>query len=149
MSLTNILLGITVLFFLILIIKNTLAKRFNKKICVICVSVFLTWLFLLILYYMNFYENTIILSILIGQSTLGIFYLFEKISRKEFTVFRLPFLLTLILIATSLIKIQEDLFYSIIFIMILWATFTLFYFYRQNNKINKFVNKIIECCKKW
>src|SRR3989344_312892 len=127
MSLTNILLGITVLFFLILIIKNTLAKRFNKKICVICVSVFLTWLFLLILYYMNFYENTIILSILIGQSTLGIFYLFEKISRKEFTVFRLPFLLTLILIATSLIKIQEDLFYSIIFIALLWATFTLFY----------------------
>jgi len=149
MSLTNILLGITVLFFLILIIKNTLAKRFNKKICVICVSVFLTWLFLLILYYMNFYENTIILSILIGQSTLGIFYLFEKISRKEFTVFRLPFLLTLILIATSLIKIQEDLFYSIIFIMILWATFTLFYVYRKNKKINKFVNKIIECCRNW
>lgn len=141
---TIILIGIVVLFFILLALKNI----FNiKKICVICVSVSLMWIVLLILYFLKIFNDKIIIAILMGHTSLGIFYIWEKKVRKNALIFRLPLLLTFIFIIYSVLESFK--FDSLIFIIALWVLFFIIYLFRTKKSIGKFVNKIIECCKKW
>lgn len=143
-TITTVLIGISLLFFLLLIIKSI----FNiKKICAICLSVSLTWISLLALYYLGIFNDKIIIAILMGHTSLGIFYLWEKKVKKRFLLFRLPYLLTsLILIYYVLNGFSLN---SLIFMVALWVLFFIVYLFRTKNSVNKFVNKLIECCKKW
>ncbi|MEK6886336.1 MAG: hypothetical protein AABW88_00740 [Nanoarchaeota archaeon] len=138
-----------VLFFILLIIKEIFWKIIKKDFCAICASVSLTWIGLLVLYWSNLFNNTVILALLIGESIVGTFYLVEAKVRKEFTLFRLPFLLTLIVIGYSLIEIPSDLRKIIIFIIILWMIFIFAHLYRNNGSISSFIKKIVECCRRW
>ena len=86
------------------------------------------------------------------ESVLGLFYVVEKNVRKEFTLFRLPFLLSLIFFVYSAItfmKSSNEFLKSVLFLTGLWGVFLLVYFYRANKSMSVFVNKIVECCKKW
>src|SRR3989338_7177930 len=86
-NLILVLIVITGLFFLFLILRN-----FSKKICVICLSVSLTWVVLLSLYFLDIFTDKTLIAILMGQTSLGLFYLFyDKLS-----VFKLPFILTFV-----------------------------------------------------
>ena len=134
------LIAITALFFLFLIIRNI----FNSKnMCAICASVFLTWIVLLSLYFSNIFPDKTIIAILMGQTSLGLFYLFYE----KLNIFKIPFLLTLItLVYFVLEKFSLD---SIYFLTALWAFFFIIYLFKSNKKINVFANKMIERCKKW
>ncbi len=145
----NILIGITVLFFILLVFKQFLPKKKKDKFCVICASISLTWITLLVLYYIKLFDNLIILSILIGTSITGIYYLVESKVNKRMKVFRLPFILTLIFIGYNLINGFYKELNVWILLLILWLLFIFFYIYSGNKKINLFVNKLVECCKKW
>jgi len=137
---TWIFIGITLLFFLILALKNILNL---KKICVICFSITLMWITLLTLYFLDIFTDKIIIAILMGHTSLGLFYILEKKIKKNFLLFRLPYLLTSI----SLVYFILNGFITSIlyFILGLWLLFTLIYLL----KFNKLTKKIIECCKKW
>ncbi len=148
MGIFNILLIITGMFFLLLIIKELFKDNTKKKICVICLAVSLTWVMLLILYFLNIFDNNVILALLMGETVLGVYYLAESKVKEELKIFRLPFLLTLTLAAYSVI-VYEDLIKSAILILLLWGFFTVIYVYRKNSSLNRFVKKIIECCKRW
>ena len=135
-----ILIGITVLFFVLLILKNIFDL---KKACAICLSVSLAWIALLILYFLSIFTDKIIIAILMGHTSLGIYYLLEKKVKRRFLLFRLPYLLTSILAIYSIF----NGFYinSLYFIFGLWILFSIVYLF----KFNKFTKKIIECCKRW
>ena len=141
-----LILGITVLFFLLLIIKGLFKK---KNFCVICVSVSITWIIAFVLYKLNLFDNNLIIGILMGQSIYGIFYTIENKVKDELKLFRLPFLITLIILGYSLIIIPDDLIKSLILLGILWLIFIIIYFYRNNQNVNGFMKKIVECCKRW
>jgi len=152
--------GIIVFFILFLILKELLPKMIKKKFCVICASVFTTWVILLILFWLGIFTNKTIIALLIGQSILGIFYLAEKKADEKLKLFRLPFLLTLIFSAYLLLEKSDFILTIISMLLILWAFFLLLYFYKsrrndnekKDNKqslINSFIKKIIECCKNW
>lgn len=141
-----ILAGIAVLFFILLFIKSLLNYKLQEKFCVICTAVTLTWFVLLILYWLNIFKNPVIIALLIGQTILAIYYILDKNEGLNF--FRLPFLLSLIFVAYSLIRIPDEV-NSIGLLAVLWTLFILIYFYRNNKNLNSFVNKIIECCKRW
>lgn len=130
-----ILAGITVLFFIFLITKNSTRKNF----CVICVSVSLAWIALLLLYLMDIFADKLAIAILMGHTSLGLFYLlYEKLG-----LFKLPFLLTTISI---IYFIFEGIIMEALYLLIgIWAAF--FIFYLINNK--SFSKKIIECCRRW
>jgi hypothetical protein len=130
--------GITILFFLFLILRN-----FSKKICAICLSVSLTWIVLLSLYFLGIFTDKIIIAILMGMSALGLFYMFyEKLS-----VFKLPFILTLIFVIYSILEsFKVD---SLYLLIILWIFFFIVYIFRKNPSLKYGINKLIECCKKW
>jgi len=141
-----ILSGIIVIFFIFLISKELLNKKLKEKFCVICTSVTLTWVGLLILYFLNLFNDRILIGILMGHTSLGLFYIFESNVKKELKTFRLPLLLSFI---SSIYFILEGFDQISFFILIgLWIVFGLIYLFR-NSKLNSFVNKLIACCRNW
>src|SRR3989344_8339597 len=146
MNLFNVLLLITILFFILLLIKSVFKKN---KICVICASVFISWVFFLILYWKGKFLDKTIIAILIGESTLGVFYLIESKTKEEFKVFLLPALLTLILIGYGLIEGFNYSSRDLYLLVIIWILFFIIYSFKYKGKLGKLARKIIECCKKW
>ncbi len=148
MALLYTLYGITALFFLILLARVFMPDKKSKKICSICAATTITWVFLLILFYLKKFNDIIIVAMLIGMTLLGIFYTFEKKARKELTFFRLPLFLTLVVFGYFILTFDKII-NEIILIIIVWLVFVLIYYYKETPKFNSFVNKVIECCKKW
>ena len=136
--------GITGLFFILLAIKNLLKW---KKFCTLCAAISLTWLILLLLSFTKIFQDKIIIAILMGHTSLGLFYLWEKKVREKFKIFRLPLLLTFIFIIYTILENFE--FNSLLFILGLWWIFYLIYLFRNNKGFNTFTKKLIECCKNW
>ncbi|MEK6812122.1 MAG: hypothetical protein AABX76_01040, partial [Nanoarchaeota archaeon] len=84
---TIILTGISALFFMLLALKNL----FNiKKVCIICASVSLTWIVLLTFYLLKIFTDKTIIAILMGQTSLALFYIWEKKVKNKVRLFRLP-----------------------------------------------------------
>ncbi len=132
--------GIIALFLILLIIKSI----FNiKKICAICLSVTIGWIILLIFYFLGIFTDKIIIAILMGHTSLGIYYILEKKMKKDILIFRLPYLLTSIFIIYTLL--ENFNINNLFFILALWALFFIIYLF----KFNKLAKKLIECCKKW
>jgi hypothetical protein len=142
-------LAITVLFLVFIVLKRFIEKLLGMEFCGICAAVFCTWFTLLMLYWNGVFDDKVILAMLIGESTLGIFYLAEKKASEGFKLFRLPFLLTLIFIGYSVINASGDVFDVVIMLMVLWTIFVLLYIYKNNPKVGFFANKVIKCCMDW
>lgn len=142
-NLTLTLLGITSLFVIMLILKETLPKKLKDRFCVICVSVSLTWIILLGLFFTEIFADKTIIAMLMGMSATGLFYLFyEKLS-----IFKLPLLLTFIFIIY--IILENFILESLYFLVTIWALFTVIYLFRKDSRLKSQVNKLIECCRKW
>ena len=141
-----VVLGISILFFIFLGIKELISKNSKKEFCVICLSVFLTWVLLLILNLLDLFQNKLLIAILIGESTLGFFYLInQKFSSMKF--FKLPLILTLIVFGYTLL---EGINYEIgvlIFLGVLWVLFYLVFLFRKKKEFRGFANKLVECCR--
>jgi len=140
-----VLVGIVVLFFLLL-----WAKRFSNKIlCVICGAVTLTWAVLLVLYWKGIFSDIVIISILVGESSLAIYYLFDARAKEEWKFFRLPFLLSLITLSYFLITFS-NIVQSLFFLAGLWVVFLIIYAFRYKSVVvESFMSSVMECCKKW
>lgn len=143
-SILLIFIGIILLFFIVLAIKKPIEKKVKKKICAICIAISLTWISLLILYWLNLFNNAILLALLMGHTSLALYYIAEE-KLKAFTFFRLPFLLSLIAIfyflASKIFSLS-----LILLLLALWFLFGIIFAYKTNPKINKFVKKVVECC---
>ena len=98
MNLQLVIYLITGLFFLLLIIKSFI-KKTTEKICAICLAFAITWIVIWILRWKGYFPDGTFIGILMGMTILGIFYTLEKSVKKELTLFRLPFLLTLVFLA--------------------------------------------------
>lgn len=144
-SLQLALMLIVSLFIFFLILKQLLRGRIKEEFCVLCASVSVTWVLLLVLFWLEKFEDKVLIALLMGQSALGVFYLADHKISDNYKVFRLPFLLTLIVAAYSLINSPKSLY--IIVLAPLWALFGVIYLYRSNVKVNSLVKKLIECCK--
>src|SRR3989338_1721643 len=137
--------SITALFVLFLVGKTMVKKEF----CAVCAAVSVTWIGLLILYYIGSFSDTTLIAILLGQTVVGIFYVVEKKVPSSLTVFRLPFLLTLTVLGYFLLSVPEGYGKVMVFLLFLWIFFIGLYVYNRNKVVNKLVRKIIDCCKKW
>src|SRR3989344_1381994 len=88
--------------------------------------------------------NVLIISLLIGMSITGIYYFIERKigKRNKFKMFRLPFILTLVIFAYYVLTL-ENIFKEALIIAGLWLVFIFIYFYNNS----KFIKKLLECCK--
>ncbi len=129
------------IFFILAFILNLILK---KNFCLVCASIFLTWLFFLILHYLGYFQNKIILALLIGGTISGIFNLLKT----KLNVFKLPFILTLFAFGYFLL-VQKINFYILSFLIFLWLIFSLIFIISKNQNLKESLNKILECCKNW
>ncbi|MDH3309941.1 MAG: hypothetical protein OEM48_07050 [Gammaproteobacteria bacterium] len=139
------LLMIVVLFILLLIVK----KITEWKFCVMCTSVSLTWMTLLVLYWLGMFGQPVIIAVLMGQTVVGMYYFLEHKTEGSLHIFRLPLLLTLTLAAFVLLDVTMKLAYSLGLLALLWILLLLMYFYRHNPKTKIVVDRIIACCRDW
>jgi len=94
-----ILLGILTLFIVLVILR----KQVKHKICAICGAVSLTWITLLILTYLGFAIDPLIIGILMGESVTGIMYLFERKIKSKNKSHLLGLKIFIILLGTALV----------------------------------------------
>ena len=143
-NITWVFLAIATLFYAGLIIKPLLKMKF----CTICLAVSLTWLSLLILRQLGLFENDLILAMLLGQSVVGGYYLWERRAKTNALIFRLPVLLTLTFGAWTLLRLDLDPTLMVI-VTIVWIIHGLLHYYRAHDGVKTYVDKIIACCSKW
>lgn len=115
----------------------------------ICATISLTWITLLILYLMKQYNDPILIALLMGESVVGIYYMLEGKVKDELKAFRLPFITTLTFVAYYIISKPADITNVIILLAVVWAFTFIIYLYRNNPNANRFMKKLVECCKKW
>lgn len=140
-----VLLVIAMLFVGLLIIKSIFKWRF----CVICTSVSVTWMTLLVLYWLEIFNQPVIIAVLMGQSIVGLYYFLESKTNEGLHVFRLPLLLTLTLAVFVALGVTTDLGHGLSLLTTLWAVLFLLYLYRKNPKTRILVDHLIACCKDW
>lgn len=144
MNLTYIFASIIGIFIFLLLIK----KWLPFTICVICLSVSGTWLVLLGLYQFSTFNDSVILSLLMGGSVVGLYYMVEKRVPENLTVFRLPFLMTLFFAAYTTITLTFAVL-PFLLILLTWIVLLFIYTYRNKPGVRQTVKNITECCGKW
>jgi len=127
---------------------SALKSHLRLTICSICIAVSFSWIGLLALRQLGWFNNDIILAILLGQSVVGIYYLWERHARREWLIFRLPMLLTLSLAAWILVSTKIDI-AIIVVVGLIWLFHGLLYYYRTRPKVKSHVDKLIDCCSRW
>ncbi len=140
-----VLAGITGAFIVLLIAKSILKWKF----CVICVSVGLTWLALLTLYWLKVFDHPAVIGVLMGQSVAGVYYLLERRTEQRLHIFRLPVLLTLTVLALFALGVSANIVPSLLLLASLWLALSVMYLYRNNQKTKLVVERIIACCRDW
>ena len=136
---------IITLFFLLLGVKSLLKKNF----CVICMSISLTWITYLVLHRLGYFQDSVLITLLMGQSVVGVYYLVERKIKENLLIFRLPFLLSLTLVAYALISPSDGVLSAALLLIGLWFVFITIYAFQHHIGFGKFVKKIIECCRNW
>jgi len=142
----SVLLLITALFVALLLIKKVASTA--VKICAICLAVTLSWLLLLTMLRLGYIDDMLVVGILMGQSSLGVYYLLEKKAPRELLLFRLPVLLTLTLLVFTVVSAawQAD---AWLVVGGVWLIVGLLYFYRNSQWAKGKVKSMIECCSNW
>lgn len=138
---TYVFLAITGLFILFLLVRY----GFKIKICAICASIFLTWTGLFLLYKTNHYHDTMLLSLLMGQSIGGLYYFARKRLPKILRIFTLPYFLTTTAIVYMLLKNQVIL-PVFGFLLGLWILAWVIFAYRNDPAKKVAAKAVMECC---
>ena len=140
--LTPILLVIAGLFVLALGIK----RRLSLQVCALCVSIFVTWTVLLFLYRTNHFHDSVLLSLLIGQSVTGLFYLLKKRVAPLLRIFTLPFFLTLTSVFYFAITLTKDVLAPLLVLLSLWIGAYIIFAWRNDPGKKQLSDAVMTCC---
>ncbi len=143
MEILAVFFAITILFIVLLAMKKVTTYRF----CVLCVSVSLSWVGLLLLLQLGFFENVALVALLMGQSVVGLYYFAEKRLPQQYMVFRLAGLLTLTYAAYAIL-IGFNLL-PLFLLVPVWSISGLLYAYRNTPRVKSTVEHILACCRDW
>lgn len=138
-----ILLGIVGLFAVLLVIKKILRLR----LCVICVSIGVTWILLLLGLGSGVFDDPVLVALLMGQSVVGIYYLAERKLPERYLVLRLPALLSLTYIAYGVLR-GFDLTAAAVLVG-LWLVGVFVFAYQNSPRLKSVAGHIIACCRDW
>mgnify|MGYP001561578650 CR=1 FL=1 len=137
---------ITGLFIILLIFKAVIKKEY----CALCGSVVLTWITLLILNKRGFFSDTLIIGILVGQTTHGVYSLFASFPKRK--IYSLPVLLLLTAVAYYIIsssKSVPEILITFSILIILLAVLYLFTVNNHHQKVKYVLKQLANCCKNW
>lgn len=78
MSLIITLISITVLFVIFALIKDYIKKKTKYDVCAICTAVSTTWIATIIIAFLGYKIDKVLLAILMGMSITGAMYLLDE-----------------------------------------------------------------------
>ncbi|MBI5622008.1 hypothetical protein HY933_04055 [Candidatus Falkowbacteria bacterium] len=140
-----IIVAIVALFVLLLFVK-----QFSRwKFCVLCVSVSATWLGLLGAYWLGLFPYRELIAVLMGQSVVGLYYLAEKRLPADWQIWRLPFLLSLTVLAYAALGLVRLWFWPLAVLAAVWLLTTGLYYYRDSTRLRQTFERIVACCRDW
>ena len=143
-DITFVVVGIIVLCAVFILLRSV----FSLQICALCGAVSLAWITLLILLYMGFEIDPLLIGILMGGSIVGFMYILEQKLPEKYQLFRVPFFLTLV--SSVYFILERKIFMDTVSVVSLVWLFTLIIHTKQHTeKIRMLKRKIIECCKNW
>jgi len=120
-------------------------QKSKKKICAICAAVALTWLLLFMLYKAEIYKDTVLLSLLMGQSITGFYYLGLKRLPKSLRIFTLPFFLSLTMIFYFLIT-EKIILAAFGLLTVLWLAAWVVFINRNDPGKKPLARAVENCC---
>ena len=134
-----ILISILALFALLAVLRD----RLPWKICAICAAVSLTWFGLLVWKITGHAVNNSLPALLIGESVVGLYYLFERRVSHKYLIFRPPLLLTLTTLGFSVVTTVPGLTWLILAgVWLIW----LIIFKGQDSLSRKTAYYFTNCC---
>lgn len=145
MTVALVVAAIVAAFVVLLSVKQVSGYRF----CVLCVSIGGTWVVLLALHWLGVFDNPVLLALLMGQTVVGFHYLIEARVREELLVFRLPFVLTLMVLFYFAITLDPAVVSAGLAVAATWIAAFLVFARRDAGKLRGLARQIIECCKDW
>ena len=120
-------------------------QKSKKTICAICAGIALTWLLLFILYKTGAYKDAILLSLLMGQSITGLYYLGLRRLPKSLRIFTLPFFLSLTAVFYLLIT-EKFVLGAFGLLMSLWITAWVIFINRKDPGKRPLAQAVTNCC---
>ncbi|HLG90643.1 MAG TPA: hypothetical protein VI336_00550 [Candidatus Saccharimonadales bacterium] len=120
-------------------------QKSKRKICAICAAVSLTWLLLFILYKTGTYKDTVLLSLLTGQSITGLYYLGLRRLPKSLRIFTLPFFLSLTAIFYLLIT-EKFVLAAFGLLTALWVAAWVIFINRKDPGKKPLAQAVTNCC---
>jgi len=143
-NITLVLIGITILFALLIAFRSV----FSLKVCALCGAVSVTWLTLLILFYLDYVIDPVLVALLMGGSVVGSMYLLEQKLPEKYQLFKLPCFLMFVSLAYFVVTKSTSV--SVMVLLgVVWLIALLIHVGGRVEKLKIVRRKIIECCKNW
>ncbi|MEX0931880.1 MAG: hypothetical protein WDZ88_03975 [Candidatus Paceibacterota bacterium] len=143
-DITLVLVGITILFAVFIALRTV----FSLNICALCGAVFLVWLTLLVLFYLDYAIDPVLVALLMGGSIVGSMYLLEQKLKEEYQLFKLPYYLTLVFIVYTML-VNKIYVGAVVVFGLVWLVTFLIHVSGSTGKLKAVGRRIIECCKNW
>ncbi|MEP7204828.1 MAG: hypothetical protein ABI716_01385 [Candidatus Saccharibacteria bacterium] len=137
-----ILLAITGIFLVTMCVN----KFVSFKLCALCASIFLTWVGLLLMYKIGYFNDATLLGLLMGQSITGIYYAVSRRVAPVLRIFTLPFILTLTFGAYLLIVGMSSILPPLFTLLAVWVLAYVVFAYRNDPGKKTIVDAVINCC---
>lgn len=133
---------ITFIFLVIIGIKKVL----TIKACALCGSILLTWVGLLFLYRTDYFQDSVLLGLLMGQSVTGIYYAVRERVMPALRIFTLPFFLTLTMVFYTAIVGTKSILPSLVVLLVLWICAYVVFAYRNDPGKKSLSDAVMNCC---
>lgn len=118
------------------------------RFCALCVGVSLTWLWLLVARLFGLVDDALLIGILMGGSAVGLMYLLERRLPERFSLFRLPYLVSMVILVYAVLggQLRGS---ALAALVLLWMAALGVYLSRMNGRVARVVQKIVACCRDW
>ena len=134
--------------FLIALFVHSLGSG-RLKFCTVCVTVSLTWLFLLIVRLLGYSINPILIGVLMGESIVGLYYLIEKKAPPAWQIFRWPYIITMTIVVYLIVGVRAGAWQAILLLISLWIIWGSVFALRKFPPVKKIMERLIACCRDW
>ncbi|MEK7481446.1 MAG: hypothetical protein AAB633_01730 [Patescibacteria group bacterium] len=121
----------------------------RRRFCALCVSVSLTWLWLLVAYVSGRVDDALLIGILMGGSVVGLMYLLQRRLPERFSLFRLPYVVSMVAVVYVVLGGRTGGWTAVVALAALWVIFIAVYLFRAHGRVAGVAQKIIACCRDW
>lgn len=148
MSILPVFVLATTAIFLIALFVRSLGSR-HLKFCAVCITISLTWLFLLIAKLLGYAINPILIGVLMGESIVGLYYLIEKKAPSTWQVFRWPYIITMTVVVYLIVGVRSGAWLAILLLISLWIVWGTIFALKKSPPAKKIMERLVACCRDW